>query len=216
MTLIQLIQLHWKKWETKCTLQLLAVCSVPCVSCVFFLSNRSKLFHLPPGRQSGKCIQISKPWQHIVAGLCVLVVWMITLFCELFSITTWWWLLQRLHLPQLQKITTCYSTVSFPTAPLRCYGSSRGRPGAVHWQPPMEAAIVAAPVVWCPPAACGTATKTGSETETGTATPSQDCQDPRWRLRRRRPFMAPYLTLSLLTRSTLNWKTRELKNGSSL
>lgn len=167
-------------------------------------SYRFKLFLLPPGRQSGKLIQISELWQrHTAVCLCLLVVLMITLFCPV-SITTWWWLPQQLHLPQPQKITTFYSTVFFPTAPPQCYGSSQAHPGAAHWQPPMEAAIVAAPVVWCPPAVCGTATKTESETETETATPSQDCRGPQWKLQRRPPFMAPYLTLSLLTRSTLN------------
>lgn len=130
------------------------------------------------------------------------------LLCSV-SITTWWWLQQQLLQPQPQRTTTCCSTVSCPTAPLRCYGSSRAPPGAAHWQPPTEAVTVAAPVVWCLPAVCETATKTESETETGTATPSQDCQGPQWKLQRRQPFMAPYLTLSLLTRPTENWKTRE-------
>lgn len=134
----------------------------------------------------------------------------ITLFCPV-SITTWWWLPQLLHQPQRRplRITTCSSTASSHTAPLRCYGSSQAHPGAARWQPPMEAATVAAPVVWYPPAVCGTVRKTESETETGTATASLDCRGPRWKLQRRQPFMAQYLTLSLLTRSTLDWKTRE-------
>lgn len=132
---------------------------------------------------------------------------MATLLCP-FSITTWWWLLRQLH--QRQRTMTCFSTVSCPTAPLRCCGSSRAPQGAARWQPPTEAATVEAPAVWCLPAACETATKTERETGTGTAIPSQDCQGHRWKLQRRRqPSMAQYLTLSLLTRPPQNWKTRE-------
>lgn len=171
-------------------------------------SYRSKFLLLPPRRQSGIFTQTPELWQpHTAVSLC-LVVLTVILFCPV-SITTWWWLPQQLHQRQPQRTTTCSSTVSCPTARLRCYGSSRAPRGAARWLPPTEAATVVAPVVWCLPAVCGTATKTESETETGTATASQDCQGPRWKLQRRRPFMAPYLTLSLLTRSTQNWKTRE-------
>lgn len=168
-----------------------------------FFPYRSKLFLLPPGRQSGifKYLNI---WQkHIAACLYLHVLLIIAVSCPV-SITTWWWLLQRLHRPQPQRITTCYSIVSFPMGRLRCYGNSQAHLGAARWQPPMEAAIAAAPVVWCRLAVCGTVTKTESETETGTATPSQDCRGPRWKLQQRQPFMAPYLMLSLWTRSSLN------------
>lgn len=156
--------------------------------------------------QTGACVTRSQRLFHVVVCL--------TFNCHFFlfpvSITTWWWLLQQLHQLRPQRIMTCSSTVTCRTAPPSSYGSSQERLQTAHWLLPTEAATAAAPVVWCLPAVCGTATKTGSETETGTAMPFQDYQGPPWKQQQlQQPFMVLYLTLSLLTRSTRNWKTRE-------
>lgn len=173
---------------------------------MFFLSRRFKLLILPPGWQSGTLIPIHRPSQ-VPLSLLTLTA---PLPC-LASITTWWWPLRPPRRPLLQRTTTSCSTVSCRTAPLRCCGSSRARLEAARWPPRTGAATAEAPAAWCRPAACGTET----ESETGTTTASQDCRGPRWKLRRR-PFMAPYLTLSPLTRTQSELIDKgPLNNGST-
>lgn len=183
---------HWNIVKNVCSLLLSLVSSLTDLNFFSFLQGDNQVYSL----QHLTFSRILLPL--FMSGSLML---MVTLLCPV-SITTWWWPPQQQPQRLPQRTTTCSWTASCPI-PLRCCGSSRAPRGAARWPPLTEAATVAAPAAWCLPAACGTTTKT--ESGTGTGTTSQDCPGPRWKLqRRRRPFMAPYLTLSLLTRSTQN------------